>query len=262
MADDGSGNFSLPSAAFVAGTTATAATVNANFSDIATALTARVTRNGSGSMSGNLAMGTNRVTGMGSGTARTDAASVAQVQDSAPLWGGTAGGTADALTLTITPAIAAYAAGQVFRFISASANTGAATMAVSGLSAKNIRKGTGSTALDADDIPSSAMIEIAYDGTQFILLNVSRTEVQARAAIAAAPLPATASGVGQFASLTASSGDPLVLPADGSWVYFALSTIAATGAVTGSSSSRANGGSTIAAGSAGVSWNGFCWRVG
>lgn len=80
MADDGGGNFSLPSAAFVAGTTATAATVNANFTDIATALTGRVTRNGTGSMSGNLAMGNNKITGLASGSADTDAATLLQAR--------------------------------------------------------------------------------------------------------------------------------------------------------------------------------------
>lgn len=192
MADDGSGNFTLPSAPFVAGTTAVAADVNANFSDIATALTARVTRNGSGSMSGNLAMGTNKVTGLGAGTARTDAAQVAQLQDGGAIWGGTAGGTADALTLTLSPAITAYAAGQVFRFVSSAANTGAATINVNSVGAKNIRKGTGATALDAGDIPNGALIEVTYDGTQFVLTNAARTEAQARDAIGAAPLAAPA----------------------------------------------------------------------
>lgn len=51
-------------------------------------------------------------------------------------WCGTSGGTANALTLTPSPAITAYAAGQVFRFKSgASANTGATTVAISGLAA-------------------------------------------------------------------------------------------------------------------------------
>ncbi|MFH1603693.1 MAG: hypothetical protein ABIH03_07280, partial [Pseudomonadota bacterium] len=56
-------------------------------------------------------------------------------------WAGTAGGTADALTLTVAPAITSYTAGQVFRFKSgASANTGAATVAVSGLAAKALQR--------------------------------------------------------------------------------------------------------------------------
>lgn len=173
MADDGNGVFSLPSAAFVNGTTASATTVNANFSDIAAALTARVTRDGSGAMSGALAMGSNRITGLSTGTARTDAATVAQVQDSAPMWGGTAGGTADALTLTLTPAIASYTTGLTVRFIvGGSVNTGAATLAINGLTATAIRIGLAASALSPGDLPAGALAEVTYDGTVFRLTQV------------------------------------------------------------------------------------------
>jgi len=210
MADDGSGNFSLPSAAFVSGTTAVAATVNANFSEIATALTARVTRNGTGSMSAALAMGTNRITGLSSGTLRTDAASVAQVQDSAPVWGGTAGGTADALTITLAPVVTAYAAGQTFRFLSgAGANTGAATLNVNGAGVKNIRKLAGSTALVAADIPANTIIEVAYDGTQFILLSVPIFGAVTASGLTIATarlLGRTTAGTGAVEEISAGSG--------------------------------------------------------
>lgn len=56
------------------------------------------------------------------------------VQSGSLTWAGTVGGTANALTLTLTPAITAYSAGQRFAFKSgASANTAATTAAVSGL---------------------------------------------------------------------------------------------------------------------------------
>lgn len=83
-------------------------------------------------------------------------------------WAGTAGGSANALTITPSPAISAYATGQSFRFISASANTAAATIAVSGLAAKDITK-NGTNALIAGDIPSGAVCTISYDGTRFQL---------------------------------------------------------------------------------------------
>ncbi len=52
-----------------------------------------------------------------------------------PTWGGTAGGTANALTLTPANAIRAYSAGMSFNFIAGgSNNSGATTLAVSGLS--------------------------------------------------------------------------------------------------------------------------------
>ncbi len=50
-------------------------------------------------------------------------------------WCGSSGGTANAITLTPSPAIPAYGAGQVFRFLAATTNTGAVTVAISGLTA-------------------------------------------------------------------------------------------------------------------------------
>ena len=90
-------------------------------------------------------------------------------------WAGTAGGSANALTLTPSPAISAYATGQCFRFLSASANTSAVTVAVSGLATKGITK-NGSTALVAGDIPSGAVVTITYDGTQFQMVDVITTD--------------------------------------------------------------------------------------
>lgn len=81
------------------------------------------------------------------------------------------GGTANAITLTPSLPISAYAAGQSFRFIAASANTGAVTVAISGLTTKAITKG-GAVALVAGDIPVGAVVTITYDGTQFQLAGV------------------------------------------------------------------------------------------
>lgn len=66
---------------------------------------------------------------------RAHAAFIKQLAEGNASWCGTAGGTANALTLTPSPAITAYAAGQVFRFKAASTNTGATTIAISGLAA-------------------------------------------------------------------------------------------------------------------------------
>jgi hypothetical protein len=163
---DGSGVYSLPEAAFAANTPAVASKVNSNFSDVATALTASVTRDGSGSMSGNLNMGSNRITAVAAGTAVTDASTVAQVQNSATVYA-SGGGTANAHTLTLTPAPAAYAAGQAFSFVANATNTGATTLNVNGLGAKNIVRGNGSTALAGGEIQSGALVSVVYDGTSF-----------------------------------------------------------------------------------------------
>jgi hypothetical protein len=80
-------------------------------------------------------------------------------------WCGTAGGTANALTLTPTITIAAYAAGQVFSFIAASANTSATvTVNVAGLGVKSI------TGLAIGQIQAGASYQVTYNGTAFSLL--------------------------------------------------------------------------------------------
>jgi len=101
----------------------------------------------------------------------------AQVQDGALLWGGTAGGTADALTITLSPAITAYAAGQVFQFVSSAANaTTTPTINVNSLGAKSIKRQNGAT-IQPGDIPAGALLQAAYNGTDFLL--TSTTAVQA-----------------------------------------------------------------------------------
>lgn len=84
-----------------------------------------------------------------------------------------AGGTANALTLTLPgPAITAYAAGQVFSVKATAANTGAATINVSGLGAKSILYGDGSP-MDVNAWTSGAILLLEYNGTEFQLLSVS-----------------------------------------------------------------------------------------
>lgn len=67
-------------------------------------------------------------------------------------------------------AVSAYAAGQVFRFVAAGANTGAVTLNVNGLGAKTVTK-RGATALAAGDIAAGSVVTVVYDGTQFQMLD-------------------------------------------------------------------------------------------
>jgi hypothetical protein len=72
------------------------------------------------------------------------------------------------ITGTVTPAITSYVAGQTFKFVAAASSTGAVTINLNGLGARNITK-SGSTALEFNDILIGAAIQIIYDGTQFQL---------------------------------------------------------------------------------------------
>ena len=139
MSLNGSGTYVVNSAGqpVVASTLITAAAFNAFTADIATALSTAVFKDGQQTITANLPMGGFRLTGVGSGnSSRTMSASTGDIQDNLANWAGTAGGTANALTLTPTPAITAYLAGQSFVFkAGASANTSTTTVAISGLTA-------------------------------------------------------------------------------------------------------------------------------
>lgn len=87
------------------------------------------------------------------------------------LWGGTSGGTAQAQTVSMSPAPAAYAAGMVVAFRAGNTNTAAApTLNVNSLGAKTLKRANG-TAIRAGDIVQNGIYHAVYDGTDFLVLN-------------------------------------------------------------------------------------------
>lgn len=174
MPFSGTGIYSPPAADFPAVTLTTIGSVHFNntVTDMSTGLSNCVTRDGQSTWTGNLPAGGFKITGMAAGTLRTDSVRAAEAQDGGYVWGGTAGGTADALTFTLTPAITAYAAGQVFRFkAGAAANTGAATLAINGLTTKAIQ--LNGIALLAGDIAANGWYTVLYDGAAFQLQSMA-----------------------------------------------------------------------------------------
>lgn len=137
--------------------------------DLRDGINACLAKNGENAATANLPMAGFKHTNVAEASARTDYARYSQVQDGAPLWGGTSGGTANAQTLSLTPAITAYATGMAIRFIPGSANTGATTLAVNGLSTKNIYYMN--KALVGGELQASVPATLIYDGTQWQLLN-------------------------------------------------------------------------------------------
>lgn len=136
MARNGSGTYSNPYPNFISGTVISSSEVDANNSDIATALTQSIAVDGQSVVTGDIPLATHKFTAMKVGTASTDSLSLGQAQAEAFVWCGTAGGGADAITLSPSPAITAYAAGQRFVWMaSGSTNTTATTVAISGLTA-------------------------------------------------------------------------------------------------------------------------------
>lgn len=172
MARNGAGLYSLPAGnPFITGTSISSTTMNSTLSDIANALTQSLSSDGQTTPTANLPMGNYKLTGLGNGSALQDSAALGQVQSGAVQWLTGVSGT-DTITAGISPTPAAYAAGQVFRFVSAGANTGPVTLNISSLGVRNVTK-TGAVALSAGDIPSGAVVEVVFDGTRFQISNVA-----------------------------------------------------------------------------------------
>ena len=83
---------------------------------------------------------------------------------------GSVGGTANAITLSPTPAIASYQAGQSYRFVAAATNTGNVTVNVSGLGARNLTLANGNT-FAGGEIQTGGAYDIFDNGTQYMMTN-------------------------------------------------------------------------------------------
>jgi hypothetical protein len=174
MSYNGSGTFIINSAGqpVVANTVISATVFNALTADLASGLTNCITKDGQSTPTANIPMGNNKITGLGAGTAATDAATLGQVQSTAAKLI-TVTGT-DTISGTMSPALTAYASGQLFYFIANAANTGAMTINIDGLGAKNITR-DGSTALIAGDVNTGEIVVICYDGTRFQMINAANS---------------------------------------------------------------------------------------
>ena len=142
--------------------------------DFKTGINATLTKDGTNTPTANLPMNTYRHTGVGAAVATTDYARfdqvISQTQNSTTTWGGTSGGSANAQTLTLTPAITAYVAGQRFRFVAGFTNTAAATLNVSGVGAVSVVLSTTGGALTSNYIEAGLTYEVLHNGTNFRLL--------------------------------------------------------------------------------------------
>lgn len=134
---------------------------------MATALTDSIAKDGQTNPTANLPMATKRHTGVGNASARTDYASATDIQDG-KLNLSTVGGTADVITLTPSPSITAYAAGQIFTFEATGTNTTVVTVNVSAVGAISVTR-DGSTELNVGEIVSGKFYLIYHDGTAFQL---------------------------------------------------------------------------------------------
>ena len=167
MPRNGSGLYFPPPANYpaVSATLITAADRNAIDADLATALTNSIAVNGESVVTADIPFGNNKLTGVKDGTLAKDAANVSQIQNSNAILLASVAGT-DTITASLSPALTAYANGQIFTLIPANTNTGAVTININGLGAKSITK-NGSTALVAGDLVAGVEYSLQYDGTRF-----------------------------------------------------------------------------------------------
>lgn len=149
--------------------------------DLADGINACLTKNGTNAPSANLPMGGYKHTSVANATSRDQYAVAGQIQDSALVWGGSAGGTANALTVSLSPAPVVLATGMMVAFKATATNTGAATLDLNGLGAKSIKKidAQYSTveSIKAGDIAERQIVICMYDAsiTSWVLLTVAQT---------------------------------------------------------------------------------------
>jgi len=170
MARNGSGTYSLPAGNPVTtGTTISSTWANNTLNDLGSAMTASLAYDGQTVPVANLPMGGYLHTNVGNATVRTNYAAAGQVQDGTLQYLTSISGT-NTVTGSAPISMTAYAAGQTFRFIVATTNTGSTTLNINSIGAKSITK-NGTTSLSAGDLLINSVVEVIYDGTQFQLIN-------------------------------------------------------------------------------------------
>nr|WP_278436407.1 DUF2793 domain-containing protein [Brucella anthropi] len=84
-----------------------------------------------------------------------------------------AGGTANALTASITPAPSSYTEGQVLRIKIATKNTGAATLNLNGLGARPITRPTGMPLIEGD-LPAGGIVEMIVGAASILFVGLTQ----------------------------------------------------------------------------------------
>lgn len=92
----------------------------------------------------------------------------AKIRTIAALYAGDAAGTANAVTITLSPELTGHTVGQPIRFRATAANTGAVTIAINALTAQPLQRLSGS-ALRPGDIQVGQICEIVWTGTAYLL---------------------------------------------------------------------------------------------
>lgn len=215
MARNGSGTMALLATMAPANTVSNSATVNSIMEDIADAITDSINKDGTKAFEANQSMGGFKLTSVGAGTATGDAANAGQVQSGILNSASAVGGTADAITITMSPATAAWTNKETFTWVSGGANTITnPTINKDSLGAKTIKKGASAALAVGDTGASGYVCRGYYNGTDVILLNpatagltaASTTEVLTGTATDRAGTPDAIAALWEKGSDVASAG--------------------------------------------------------
>lgn len=162
------GVYTLPAGnPVVTNTTIESSWANTTLSDIATALSTCVLKDGTQTITANLPMSGFKLTGLAAGTAATDSARFGQLQ--ANLYTYLTGTTGtNTITASATPTLTSLTAGLAFRFIPANTNTGAVTLQVDSTAATNVF--SNGSALLGNELKQNVPVEVFYDGTQYQII--------------------------------------------------------------------------------------------
>jgi hypothetical protein len=162
MARNGSGVMSLLSPIAPAGQTSNSTNINATMNDVANEITGSLPVSGVKAMAAALPMGGFKVVNVGAGTSASDASRVDQVQAGTLNWVA-AGGTADVITATYAPAIAALVDGLECNVRIGSTNTVTTpTFSPNGLTARTIVK-LGGSALSVGELTANREVTLRYN---------------------------------------------------------------------------------------------------
>jgi len=175
-----------------------AAVFNAFTADVATALSTAMYKDGQQTSIANQAMGGFKFTGLGAGVNANDSVRLSQVQSGEMFLLGTVAGT-NTVTASANPPISAYSTGMVFVLTPASSNSGATTLNINSVGAKNIFNG--GVACVGGELVSGVPVMVEYDGTQFNIIGSTRRFTNGGLSISGAPGSGTFEGGGVTANI-------------------------------------------------------------
>jgi len=162
------GTYTLPAGNPVTtNTTIESSWANTTLSDIATALSTCVLKDGTQTLTANIPMGGFKLTGLAAGSAAADSVRMSQLQGGAAAVLSGVTGT-NTITSTANPTLTALATGQTWRLVPANTNTGATTLQIDSTAATNVF--WNGAALIGGELRQNVPAEVFYDGTQYQLI--------------------------------------------------------------------------------------------